>query len=248
MSFLGNVIHQEHDQIGPIYVYEDGLKRYLAFAPNDEQSCWAKSEPLVPQHDYIQCMLMVLIWQEPKKIIGIGLGAGVIISSLHAAYPSCKQTVIELRQHVIDIAYRFFQLPRAKRLNVINANIESYFQTEKVIKADILFSDIYLAEGVDDIQLTEDYLEQCFYRLKKDGWLVINCWKEHKNTDVLIRLQKYFSTIRSCSIASGNWVIFASNTQQNSSKKEEKERLKKLQQELNFSALNFWNRLVVHSP
>lgn len=246
MALPGKELHQQHDEYGPIFVYEEGEKRYLAFAPNDEQSCWSKLEPLVPQHDYIRCMLLVLIWADPKKIISLGLGAGMLNSVLHHRFPSCKQNVVELRAAVVDIAYRYFQLPQGKRIKIHTEDALAYLQHSDCKKVDVLFSDIYKADGVDDVQLSQAYLELCQSRLKPGGWLVLNCWKDHQNSDVLQRLSQLFSQLYSCATSSGNWVIFACNQPHRMSKSQERQRLKSLNQQLEFSLMHYWNRLQEH--
>jgi len=235
VALPGKEIHRAVDEFGAIRVFEDGIKRYLAFGDNDEQSCWLKTEPLVPQHEYSRAMLLVLLFCEPKRSLCLGLGAGVLNSCLHSHYPSLEQQVVELRSGVVDAAYRFFQLPCSKRLqlNVMDAN--EYLQTVDGGKLDIIFSDIYGADGLDEQQLSEDFLSQCHQRLKPEGWLVLNCWREHQRGDSLESLRRLFPDIRGCTTQSGNWVIFAGKRANNESGKQLKSRARELSQKLGFS-------------
>ena len=74
----------------------------------------------------------------------------------------------------------------------------------------LIFSDIYGTDGVDDLQLQERYLDQCLQCLTDDGWLVLNCWKEHLgDASILPILKQRFNDVRTCVTQSGNWVILA---------------------------------------
>ena len=67
-------IYRSFDEYGLLRVFEDGNKRYLAFAEDDEQSCQLKSEPLLLQHDYTRAMLLVLLFTQPQNIMLFGAG------------------------------------------------------------------------------------------------------------------------------------------------------------------------------
>ena len=231
------------DEFGEIQVREDGLKRFLAFADNDEQSAWSKNEPLVPQHDYIRNMLLVLLWANPKQIISLGLGAGIINSVLFHRFAESKQQVAELRPQVIDLAYQYFQLPRGKRLKVTAMDANAFLQQDSLKKADIIFSDIYDAEGMNEQQLQSDFVDNCHRRLKADGWLVLNCWKQHQKTDIAQRLSQQFHQLYAVDTASGNWVLFASNSRKTQSNRQLKDKAKQLNNLLEFPLTSALNRL-----
>ncbi|NRB37910.1 MAG: spermine synthase [Pseudomonadales bacterium] len=243
MSHAAQHLFKTHDDFGEIQVREEGLKRFLAFADNDEQSAWSKNEPLIPQHDYIRSMLLVLLWAQPKKIISLGLGAGILNSLLFHRFPESKQQVAELRPAVIDIAYQYFQLPQGRRLNIHAMDALTFLQQQGLKKADILFSDIYDAQGVNEMQLETTFLQSCLHRLKDEGWLVLNCWKHHQKTDIDQRLLQMFKQLYCVDTPSGNWILFASNSRQHHSNKQLKERAKQLNGLLGFSLSSHMNRL-----
>ncbi len=243
MAITGKEIHRSYDEYGAIRVIDDGNKRYLAFGDNDEQSCWLKSEPLSPQHDYTRAMLMALLLIEPKRCITLGLGAGALNSCLHHHYPQLKQQVVELRSDVIQTAYKYFQLPRSKRMELIHADAYDFLHQEHARKVDIIFSDIYSEDGLDVKQLSPEFLQAAHSLLKNDGWLVLNCWREHQSGDCLTLLRELFSDIRGCTTSCGNWVLLAGKTGNSLSEKQLKTSAKKLNQQLGFSLSAYLNRL-----
>lgn len=247
MALPGKEIYRGYDEYGVVSVVEDGHKRYLAFGDNDEQSCWLKHEPLTPQHEYVRAMLLVLLFKDPKQSISLGLGAGSLNSCLHGHYPSLKQQVVELRPEVVKAAYKYFQLPRGKRLEVHTMDANEYLQSVDSKKADILFSDIYGADGLDEQQLDPSFLMNCHDRLKEDGWLVLNCWREHQGNDSLQTLIEIFDDVRSCATQSGNWIVFAGKRASNRTAKQLKSDARELSQKLGFSLSAHLGRLKEHA-
>ncbi|MDO6513026.1 MULTISPECIES: spermidine synthase [unclassified Neptuniibacter] len=243
MFIPGKEIHRSYDEYGAIRVIDDGNKRYLAFGDTDEQSCWLKSEPLVPQHEYARAMLIALLMTEPKRCITLGLGAGALNSCLHHHYPELKQQIVELRADVIHTAYKYFQLPRSKRLELINMDAYDFLHDEHKRKVDIIFSDIYSEEGLDAKQLSPEYLTAAHSLLKENGWLVLNCWKEHQSSDCLDILRGLFTDIRGCSTSCGNWVVFAGKAENTLTSKQLKQHAKELNLKLGFSLSSSLSRL-----
>lgn len=211
MSMLDyKVLHQQSDQLGEVKVLDNGTYRILAFGDNDEQSKQLKALPHVPQHTYVQAMLMALMFIEVKSAIVLGLGGGALIHSLKKYNASIKMTAVELRPCVIDIAKKYFQLPLSKKLTLIEQDATDFIMHAEHKKVDIIFADLYLEEGVDKKQLSAQFIENSRNMLKEKGMLVLNCWKEQsQNMGLQALLTQYFTTVYACLTGSGNWVIFA---------------------------------------
>ncbi|QEW05951.1 spermidine synthase [Nitrincola iocasae] len=243
MSLQGTEIHRCYDEYGVILVLDDGNKRYLSFGTDDEQSCYLKSQPAQPQADYIRAMLLVLLFVTPSRIISMGLGGGSLNTCLHHQFSGLKQDVVELRHQVIQTAYKYFQLPRSKHITLHNMEAKTFLDTEPTRPADIIFSDIYDENGVDAQQHEPGYLHECYERLKPDGWLVMNCWKEHRGDSILKELALLFADIRTCTTQDGNWIIYACKTKNELINNQLKQSAKQLSQQLGFSVSSYLNRL-----
>jgi spermidine synthase len=243
VSDIGKELYRSYDEYGLIKVVDDGNKRFLAFAEDDEQSCQLKSEPVQLQHDYTQAMLLVLLFCQPQKIILFGLGGGCLASTLHHHFPGLKLRVVELRQAVVDLAHRFFQLPRSKRMTVYTEDVGDFLQREHG-KADVIFSDIYCAQGLDRQQVQPWFIERCAELLKDQGWLVLNCWRQHRAEDAMIEsLQQHFTDVRVCGTAEGNWVVLAGKQRFSGSASGQKSAAKALSKKLGYSLSAHFSRL-----
>lgn len=206
----GKQIYRHHDEIGPLSVHDDGNRRYLRFGEYDEQSCQLKSEPFLLQHDYNRAMLLVLLFKRPKNMILFGLGGGTLATTLHQYLPDLNLRVVELRPQVVDVARRFFQFPRSKRVEVFVEDASEFLEREDQPGADVIFSDIFGEEGLDLQQTQPWFIESCQRLLKHDGWLVLNCWQQHRGDQAMMEaLAQNFAELRVCTTVEGNWVILA---------------------------------------
>jgi spermidine synthase len=244
LNLPGREILRTHDDEGVIRVLDDGSRRYLAFCEQYEQSCVAKADPALAQHDFVRAMLLVLLFCEPRKALLFGLGGGALSSALHHHVPRLQQRVIELRPAVIEVAYRYFQLPRSKRLEVLAMDVAEYLAQADAASTDLLCSDLYGADGLDMLQLEPWFVERCHELLRPDGWLVLNFWREHQSArDTLAIVHRLFPDVRASTTASGNWVVLAGKRVGAPAAGELKVRAQAWSQRLGFSLLPYLARL-----
>ncbi|WP_076416685.1 spermidine synthase [Shewanella sp. UCD-KL12] len=230
------ILHESHDEYGPLIVLDDKHMRVLSFGDNDEQSKLLKAEPHIPQHTYIQAMLLVLLFIKPKRVIILGLGGGGLIHALRNFDTGIKVTAVELREQVISLAKRYFQLPIGKKLSLVHQDANQFLLQGDHKKADIIFADIYGGDGVDENQLSEPFIENAAKMIKAEGYLVLNCWKEHSNNRLLLSyLQKHFIEVRACLTGGGNWVVLAGKSKREITASGLKAKAHNLSQQLDFT-------------
>ncbi|MCJ8273676.1 MAG: methyltransferase [Psychrosphaera sp.] len=259
-----------YDKQGAVRVYDDGNKRYLSFGAGDEQSCMVKASPGLLQYDYNRAMILVMLLCQPTNILVLGLGGGTLPSCLLRHFPEVSITVIELREVVIKIASKYFDLPDDGRLKIINDNALDYLQKHglqqhrlqkhglqqhglqkhelqqhKAGTCDVLFSDLFIAEGLEARQLTERFIENAKRILTDDGYLVINALEEYRTEKVLSTLfGRHFKTIYENITDDGNWVIIATNGSDKVKPKILTGSAKQLSEVLGFSLMGHLKRLV----
>ena len=233
-------IHVETDAWGAIEVFDRGDERFLSFGDGDEQSCIVSATPHTPPLDYIRAMLLPLLYGRPKDALLLGLGAGSLATALHRAYKSMTLRAVELRPAVIDVAQRFFSLPQSPRLELIAADACDYLlqlaaQTEPRA-TDLILCDLYNADGMEPRTFDADFIEACGKLLGDKGWLVINCWDEHReDSDIFRHLSDHFAEIYTCTVSTGNWLLFASRKQNKFSQKQLLERCAKVSEKLEYN-------------
>lgn len=244
MNALGKEIHRSYDDLGPIQVIDDGNKRYLAFGTDDEQSCQLIHQPHVLQHEYTRAIILALLMVTPKHLTVIGVGGGGLLTALHHLLPDCLLQGVELRREVARLAYKYFQLPKTDNIKMYIGDGLEYLQNEEGT-TDLIIADMYLAEGIDEQQLSQQFIASSYKRLNDNGWLVLNYWLDHKMDEQLTEaLQYYFDQIYMCDTGGGNWVIYAGKVDINKTLIDET-KLNSYSKAAGFSFKHFLQRLVV---
>ncbi|MEH6825624.1 MAG: fused MFS/spermidine synthase [Motiliproteus sp.] len=212
MSIPGIEIYRGRDEWGPIRVFEDGLRRYMAFATDAQQSCIDLLNPETLVYDYTQAMILALLYQpKPSRVTLLGLGAGSLVQTLQAYDPQLPLSVVELRPLVAEVAQEWFDLALAPPLS-LHLEDASVYMDETSDRSDIIFADIYNDSGMIESQLNVDFLKNCYRNLNRDGVLVLNLWEEGRGLHPLAmqRLRDQFGEhCMSCLVEDGNLIAFA---------------------------------------
>lgn len=213
MNIPGTEIHRCYDDLGPIRVFEDGSRRYLAFSEDSQQSAINLSTPSDLVFEYTQAMMLSLIYfPSPKRVTLLGLGGGSLVHALHKYDPTILIDVAELRPQVIKVAQDWFGLPiDDDRLNV-NADDAQTFMAEFNGETDLIFADIYNDDGMLDMQLNPEFISDCVRALSRNGILVLNLWDLGKGSHPRARevLSTHFDKhCLACSINGENLIVLA---------------------------------------
>jgi spermidine synthase len=239
-------IHKSYDEYGPIKVLEDRHKRYLTFGTDDEQSCQLINQPHLLQHEYTRAILLSLLMVDPEHITVIGIGGGCLLTSLNHLLPETQLQGVELRREVARLAYKYFNLPRNKNIKLHIGDGLEYLQASDK-NTDLIIADMYLAEGIDQKQLSIQFIAISASKLNQGGWLILNYWLEHKVEEYLTKaLYNYFDQIYMCDTGGGNWVVFAGKVNLDHNLIND-DKIKILSKSAGFSLNHFLKRLVVLS-
>ncbi|MEH6651340.1 MAG: fused MFS/spermidine synthase [Motiliproteus sp.] len=213
MSIPGFEVHRSYDEWGPVRVFEEGTRRYMAFDSDAEQSCVDLSDPTLLAYQYTQAMMLALLFQSrPQQVTVLGLGAGSLIHSLCRYDAELQIEAVELRPLVVEMAQQWFGLAQSPQLKLHINDAERYMRRSKADSCDLIFSDIYNDHGMIDSQLNDQFLQNCFDHLTDNGVLVLNLWDEGKGINPLAaqRLWDQFGdNCLSCPIEDGNLIALA---------------------------------------
>ena len=208
----GTEIERRFDEHGSIYIFDDGPYRYLSFGEGGEQSRIELSRPHYPVYQYYQAMLLALLFNpEPRQIMMLGLGGGAMVHSLLAYSDNSQIRVAELRKEVYQTAVDFFQLPDDPRLEIAITDAGDYLQRQNK-SVDLIFTDIYSDQGMQQQQLDRDYLSDCYRLLSDEGILVLNLWDQGQGFHPKARQQlseQFGEQWLYCPVDSGNLIAFA---------------------------------------
>lgn len=179
-KYDGLLIHQEYDEQGAIEIVETDGVRALHFGTHPRQSSMLLNAPNELHSKYVRAMMVWLLFKEqPKNVLMIGVGGGLLSKYLLYQFPECQIKAIEFRQAIVKIARRFFALPLDPRLKVKIGDGAHYIkqQSQQIPEQhDLIMIDAFDHEGMADTMQGINLFSACKELLTDDGLLVINLW------------------------------------------------------------------------
>jgi len=181
LYYGGNVVHQAQSDEGVIEVVDLGDERSLHFGTYPRQSTMSLAVPHSLKLTYTQSMMACLLLNpSPRRALVIGLGGGSLTKFLLHHFPNCVVDVIEFRQDVIDVAHKYFQLPRNdERLRIFKG--DGYEELQSIYFAgdaeyDLVLADAYDHLGMADTVRGQAFFDACAGVLTDRGVLSVNLW------------------------------------------------------------------------
>ena len=141
---------------------------------------------------YTRAMMSFLLLEpEPCRIAMIGLGGGSIAKYCHRYLPQAKITVVEINADVIALRNEFAIPDDSERFSVVLADGAEWV---KDAAADVLIVDGFDASGLPSQLSCQEFYDDCYAALSRDGILVVNLWGGYPHyEDYLERIRISFS-------------------------------------------------------
>lgn len=210
MDIKGICISSTVDEHGSIYVYETRTSRILSFDGKIYQSSMKLNNVNGLHLVYTQAMMAGLFFIPTIKTATVmGFGAGSMVKSLLHSFASLDVHAVEYRQGVAKIAKEYFYLPNSDRMFIHIDDAMGYMKNTE-IKSDIIFSDLFNAQGMEPQQVQSSYLRDCKNALNNQGVLVLNIWnsafKTRKELDSLLEFENKLIRFN---VETGNTIVLA---------------------------------------
>lgn len=156
-----------------IAVVEDTDSRYLRF-DNSFQSGMYQDDPFRTRFEYSDYLQLSLAYNAgARNVLFIGLGGGSAPKRMWRDFPSVRFDAVELDPDVVDVAYRFFELPRDERLNVEVEDGRRYL-VQNDGPWDAIVIDAFYSDSIPFHLATREFLELARSRLASGGVIVTN--------------------------------------------------------------------------
>ncbi|MCW8933855.1 MAG: methyltransferase [Gammaproteobacteria bacterium] len=237
-------LYRVEDELGPVLVLEKGDKRILSFDSRLQQSSVYMNKPFYLAHEYTQIMILGMLFVDAKNVTILGLGGGSLGHYFNHYYPHVLTRIVELRQSVIDVAYQWFNLPQKANLKVICKDANVYIKQAKEQSIDLLLSDLYIAEGMSEIQAHTGFIKSCHQALSENGWLVINLHDlPGDDSEIMQSIRNTFADLYMCEVYSGNWILFCGKTEVEYTDHELNERARALDKNVEMQLMYYYKQL-----
>ncbi len=156
-----------------ITVSDEGGVRYLKL-DNYWQSAMDLVDPRRTVFRYADYMHAGILFQpQPRRVLVIGMGGGTVPKRYVQDYPQVRVDVVEIDPEVVEVAYRFFRVPRDGRLRAFAQDGRQFVQgTEE--RYDHVLMDAYLRDTLPFHLATREFFREVRAKLQPGGVFVVN--------------------------------------------------------------------------
>ena len=167
------ILHTKDSQYHRIAVVEDDDTRYLRF-DSSFQSGMYKDDPFRTRFEYADYLQLPLAYRpSTRRILYIGLGGGSAPKRTWRDFPATRIDVVELDPEVVDVAYRYFEVPRDPRLRV-EVEDGRRFLAANDGPWDAIVIDAFYSDSIPFHLATREFLELARSRLAPGGIVATN--------------------------------------------------------------------------
>ncbi|MBA3366019.1 MAG: fused MFS/spermidine synthase [Actinobacteria bacterium] len=174
VDFSGyRVVHTADTRYHRLAVVDDEKTRYLRFDAS-YQSAMYLGDPYRTRYRYTDFFQLGFAYNPgARNILFIGLGGGSAPKRVWRDFPGVSVQVVELDPAVVDAGYRYFDVPRHRRLRVDVEDGRRYL-ADNARRWDVVAIDAFYADSVPFHLTTRQFLELVKARLAPGGVVVTN--------------------------------------------------------------------------
>jgi spermidine synthase len=156
--------------------------------------------------EYTRLAFCGLLYQpQPKRVLVLGLGGGVIPREMHYYYPDIEIDVVEIDPDIPPIAKQYFGFSTDDKLKVHIDDgrmfIKKQLLQEPVPKYDIIILDAFNSEYIPFHLMTSEFLDQVNGVLADDGVVVANVFYSNRLFDA--ELKTFLAVFERCQVFQG---------------------------------------------
>ena len=168
-----DVVFRRDTRYHNLAVVDDDTSRYLRF-DNSFQSGMFLDRPFATRFAYTDYFHLGLAYNpDAGDALFIGLGGGSAPKRFWRDFPGLDVHVAELDPVVVDVAYRYFRLPRSPRLQVDVEDGRRYLQ-RAARRWDVIAIDAFYADSVPFHLTTQEFVRLAHTRLAPGGVILVN--------------------------------------------------------------------------
>jgi spermidine synthase len=167
------VVFSKDTQYHRLAVVQDAVARYLRF-DSSFQSAMPRGRPFGTEFRYTDYFQLGLAYApRASDVLFVGVGGGSAIKRLWRDFPRVRIHAVELDPVVVDVAYRYFALPRDPRLTVDVEDGRRFLAGDER-RWDVIAIDAYFADSIPFHLTTREFLDLVRSRLAPGGVVVAN--------------------------------------------------------------------------
>lgn len=180
------IIHTEKSLYRNILVYEEDEQRCMSFTRNQQtarQTCLSLDDPNQFVFVYTRMMMGALYLNpQPRNILIVGLGGGVLPMALTKMFPDARIDIAEIDPAVVKVAQRFFGFNPSLQVQVIEEDGRVFVKRagKSGQRYDLIMLDAFDHEYIPEHLLTREFLLEVKTLLTADGVLAANTFSSSR--------------------------------------------------------------------
>jgi len=174
------VIHSERSLYRNIIVEEQGNQRCLKFntkSSKTNQSCVYKDDPKKLVFNYTKLVFSSLLMiDDPKSVLIIGLGGGTLSNTIHELYPNAVIDNVEIDPAVTKVARQYFDFIENDQISAVTQDGRIFIKRAslKKQKYDWIILDAFNGDYIPEHLLTKEFFEETKSILSDNGIISAN--------------------------------------------------------------------------
>jgi spermidine synthase len=167
------ILHTSDSQYHRIAVVEDDTTRYLRFDSSFQSGMYV-DDPYRTRFQYSDYLQLPFAYRaRTRKVLYIGLGGGSAPKRTWRDFPGVRIDVVELDPEVVDVAYKYFEVPHDPRLHV-EVEDGRRFVSDHDGPWDAIVVDAFYSDSIPFHLATREFLQLARSRLTPGGLVVTN--------------------------------------------------------------------------
>jgi len=179
---LGEVIYKKNSLYNSIFIYKSGSIVSIKFGRQAGVHLQSQVDLDNPQQHLLEYTRMtfcgLLYKPQPKKMLVLGLGGGVIHSQMRHYFPSMEIDVAEIEADVVPAATKYMGFKEDEKLKVTVDDgrmfIKKQLRKNPVPKYDLIVLDAFNGDYIPFHLMTKEFLEEVKGVLSDDGVVIAN--------------------------------------------------------------------------
>jgi spermidine synthase len=188
---FGEVVHEKNSLYTSIFVYQSGSMATLQFGKRQASTVQSQVDvenPRVHLLEYSEMTFCSLLYNpEPKKLLVIGLGGGVIPREMRHYFPEMEIDVAEIDKEIQPIATTYFGFKTDEKLKVHEMDgrvfVKRQLKVDPVPKYDLIVLDAFNGDYIPFHLMTKEFLEELKGVLSDKGVVVANVFYSNRLFD-----------------------------------------------------------------
>ena len=182
----GHVIYEKESLYHYISVVDNKSVRALQFRKGpgaNEQSAINLNNPDEHVLEYTKMIFASLAFvPRPEHILVVGLGGGIIPTTLRKHYPDAQIDIVELDNDVFEVAQKFFDFRNSELTKTFIADGRVYVRQARDSgkRYDIIILDAFNGTYIPPHLTTKEFLQEVFELLNDNGCIASNVHNNNK--------------------------------------------------------------------